>query len=375
MAIGLHWLMAVLIIGMLAVGKYMTGLDQSDPVRFVLTQWHKSFGILILVLAVIRLIWRFIHTPPPLEIEQPLLEIWAARTVHFALYFLMIALPVTGWIMVSVSPLDISTILFDTLYLPHLPYFNDLPKTEALAGIFLSAHDIAGNILILLLLGHLGAVVKHHVFHNTPVLKRMAPKSEDQTWATGLPGFVLVSAVLVAAFFVYANNVNRSVPLVAGASQVSFEFLLSGEKTQGIFTESTVQLDFNQDRPEAGSLNAMVDLSSVDTGNSQIDSTLMQPDWFDIKLYPDAKFVSQSIEIVTQNELKVTGELTLKEKTQVVEFPMVIVESESSKKAMGEFAVDRLTFDMGLESQADDETVGYDVLIQFEFEIADSNAQ
>ena len=58
-AVIFHWVIALLIIGLLVIGKYMTSLEENDPVRFVLTQWHKSFGITVLILSVLRLLWRF----------------------------------------------------------------------------------------------------------------------------------------------------------------------------------------------------------------------------------------------------------------------------------------------------------------------------
>ena len=69
-AISLHWLIALLIIGLIAIGKYMDGLEETDHLRFELIQWHKSFGILVLLLIVIRILWRLTHKPPRLDVAM-----------------------------------------------------------------------------------------------------------------------------------------------------------------------------------------------------------------------------------------------------------------------------------------------------------------
>src|SRR5215470_17346464 len=108
-AIVLHWTIAVMILGMIAAGWWMTrgeGLSAAAPgtVRFAVFQLHKSFGITILLLSLARLAWRLFNPPPP---DPPSLSVWektAALAVHWAFYGLMIVLPLTGWAVVSSSP-------------------------------------------------------------------------------------------------------------------------------------------------------------------------------------------------------------------------------------------------------------------------------
>ena len=79
-AVIFHWLIAFFIIGLLAVGKFMTQLEENDPLRFELTQWHKSFGISVLVLSVLRIVWRITHKPPP---ELNTIPAWQQRAAGF----------------------------------------------------------------------------------------------------------------------------------------------------------------------------------------------------------------------------------------------------------------------------------------------------
>src|SRR5579862_1112029 len=97
-AITLHWVMAILLIGLLALGLYMVGVPVSLE-KLKLYGWHKEYGILALLLVLIRLVWRFTNVTPRLSL--PLLEKLAARTVHWAFYGFMIAMPITGWLITS----------------------------------------------------------------------------------------------------------------------------------------------------------------------------------------------------------------------------------------------------------------------------------
>src|SRR5436190_23816311 len=119
-AVTLHWFIAAAIIGMLILGKYMADLPRDDPSKFDLIQLHKSIGITILTLSVLRLLWRLVNKVPPLPAQMPAWERFAAHASHILLYVLIIGIPLTGWMMVSASPLGIPTIWFGVVEIPHL---------------------------------------------------------------------------------------------------------------------------------------------------------------------------------------------------------------------------------------------------------------
>jgi cytochrome b561 len=167
----LHWLIAAAIIGMLIVGKYMHGLPNTDPDKFVLYQLHKSTGITILALSLLRLVWRLTHAVPPLPAAMPAWERWAAHGMHFALYAAMVGMPLSGWARVSTDPIGIPTLWFGLFEVPHLPFGAD----RDLSYLFHEMHELGGNLLILLLVGHVLAALKHHFWDRDNVLKRMLP--------------------------------------------------------------------------------------------------------------------------------------------------------------------------------------------------------
>lgn len=177
----LHWLIALLIIGMLAAGKYMTDLEIGQE-RFDLTQLHKSIGLTILGLTVLRILWRLINRQPALPEGMNGLERFAAKATHLAFYLLMVAIPLSGWALASASKYNIPTVYFGTVEVPHLPYISTLPRDEKkdAEDIAADAHELLGNAMILLLLLHIAAALKHHFWNRDDVLTRMLPFSRSK---------------------------------------------------------------------------------------------------------------------------------------------------------------------------------------------------
>lgn len=175
-AIILHWTIALAILSQIALGLYMTRLGNAEiNFKFALYQFHKSVGITILALTVARLIWRGLHRPPAPPAGQP---VWAQRIAHLThglFYVLMIGLPLTGWVVVSTSPLDIPTVLFGVVPLPDLPGLNGLSNAASLSTQFEKIHAIAAYLLLATVILHIAAALKHQIIDRDEVLWRMLP--------------------------------------------------------------------------------------------------------------------------------------------------------------------------------------------------------
>jgi cytochrome b561 len=162
-AIILHWLMAVLIIGMLAVGLYMVEMPISIQ-KLKVYDLHKAVGLTILALACLRIIWRLSNSTPILNL--PKLEQIAARLAHLGLYGLMLAMPLSGWLMSSAAGRTPS--FFGLFNVPNLVNPN-----EQLMGLFQWAHQWLAYGLIALLTVHTLAALKHHFIDKDDILRRM----------------------------------------------------------------------------------------------------------------------------------------------------------------------------------------------------------
>jgi len=169
-AIFFHWTIALMIIGLIVFGILMT--NPETPNRFVLYQLHKSFGVMILVLSVLRLVWRLGHKPPALPDGMKPWEHLAAKFTHVAFYAVMIGMPLLGWAMVSASTLPIQTELFWTVPWPDLPF---IPESKDLEDVLKMLHRNLGKLTIALIALHIGAALKHHLINKDDVLARMAP--------------------------------------------------------------------------------------------------------------------------------------------------------------------------------------------------------
>ena len=167
----LHWLMAALLIGLLALGFYMSDLPLS-PEKLQFYSWHKWAGVTAFLLVLVRLAWRVTHIPPALPASMPKLMQFAAHAGHLLLYVLMIAIPLSGWLMSSAK--GFQTVWFGVLPIPDL-----IGKDKATGDLLQQVHMILNLILVLTLAGHIGAALKHHFIDKDDILKRMLPTRQS----------------------------------------------------------------------------------------------------------------------------------------------------------------------------------------------------
>lgn len=166
-AIALHWLIAVGILACFALGLYMHELPLS-PTKLKLYSWHKWAGVTLFVLAMLRLIWRLAHPAPALPASMPAVQKKTASVLHWALYALMFAIPLSGWLMSSAK--GFQTVWFGILPLPDL-----VAKDEELGDILRAVHETLNLVLAALVIGHAGAALKHHFIDRDDILRRMLP--------------------------------------------------------------------------------------------------------------------------------------------------------------------------------------------------------
>ena len=174
-AIILHWLIAVILIANIVLAWQFD--EAKGLAKFQLFQIHKSLGITVLVLSLVRLGWRFVNPPPAPLASMKAWEKFASLAVHLGFYGIMIGLPMTGWLMVSASPRNIPTLLFGVIELPYLPFVHGLAVEQAkeLAESFGEAHEVLAWITYGLLGLHVGAALKHQFIDRDTIVSRMIP--------------------------------------------------------------------------------------------------------------------------------------------------------------------------------------------------------
>ncbi len=166
-AAGLHWVIALLVIGLFAVGLYMTGLKFS-PEKLKLYSYHKWTGVTVFVLVLARLAWLAMNPPPPLAANTPRWMVLASRAMHTLLYVLLVLIPISGWLMSSAK--GVPTVWFGVLPLPDLLSRNDeLGKTLA------TVHATLNYVFMTLIAVHVLAALKHQFIDKDGLIGRMWP--------------------------------------------------------------------------------------------------------------------------------------------------------------------------------------------------------
>ncbi|MBV8394336.1 MAG: cytochrome b [Alphaproteobacteria bacterium] len=169
----LHWLSALLVFGLIAVGFWMVGLP-FGLLKLQAYAWHKWIGLTVLVLTLTRLAWRWHAPPPPLPDRLTGWERRLAPVGHGALLILLLALPVSGWTMSSAGGVDVYW--FGVLHMPDL-----VPRDPALFETLRTAHHWLAWLLMAVLALHIAAVVRHDVVRRDGIFRRMRPYGRGPT--------------------------------------------------------------------------------------------------------------------------------------------------------------------------------------------------
>jgi cytochrome b561 len=164
-AIVLHWLVALLIFVAFPLGVYMHELPLS-PWKLQLYSYHKWIGVTIFLLVGLRLAWRATHVPPPLPDGIAAWQRRASAIVHGLLYVLMLAIPLTGWLMSSAK--GFQTVWFGIVPLPDL-----VEKNRELGDLLAGVHQALNFALLVLVIVHVAAALQHHFIERQPFLQRM----------------------------------------------------------------------------------------------------------------------------------------------------------------------------------------------------------
>ena len=176
-AIALHWIIAALLITNIGLAWYfntLKGEAQIEPI-----QWHKSFGITILILSVARLAWRLAVPAPKLPAYVTGWEKWLAKSVHVLFYVVMLGMPLSGWAMVSASSLIkvFPITLFHLVPWPTLTFLSNLPHDQMKQAhhLFALTHGLLAKLAYVLIALHVAGALKHQFISNDDVVVRMIP--------------------------------------------------------------------------------------------------------------------------------------------------------------------------------------------------------
>jgi cytochrome b561/polyisoprenoid-binding protein YceI len=348
-----HWVIVALIITQFVLANMAEGLPLGMAKLATLAR-HKSVGITILGLAVLRLLWRLYNrNSPPLPANMPPYRRGLAHLTHYGLYLLLFAMPLSGWMMSSARNYPVSWFGFVTL--PNL-----VQPDTGVYEFMKSTHGVLAGTLVVITTLHVLAALYHHFMKKDDVLRRMLPFT-----------LLVGSALLLAA----PLNVRAAEPAAAAAlwsadpanSTLEFVFVQAGAKTTGRFTRFTADIDFSPANPSAGKFDVAIDMGSADTRDKERDDTLRMPDLFNIAKFPRATYVASQF-VAKGAGFEGKGKLTLRGVSLDVPVTFTFVPGADAGKSAtlkGSGLVKRLLFGVGQGEWKSTEWISDDVQVQF----------
>lgn len=385
-AIILHWAIAALLAFQIAVGWALGGLGARG---FALYQLHKSVGITILALTILRIVIRYWKPRPPAKEGG-----WQgalASGVHFGLYAFMLAAPLTGWALVSTAKVKVPTLIFGILPLPPLP----LPASAHEA--FENGHGLIAWIGIALFLLHVAGALRHHLLIGDGLIWRMVP-GRSRALLLALPALILIGFVAGRAIVpagdapasparsapdadtgeetgngAQAINAAAAAPEapaanaadngseaadedVAGApaawsvqpgGTIHFSVGNDGETISGNFSKWTARIVMDPDRPETADIQVTIDMASASVGDAYKDGMLPNEEFLATAAHPTATFIAKGAEATSPGRYQANGTLTLKgvSKPQTIRFSLS--GAGATRRVRGIASIARAAFGVG----------------------------
>lgn len=366
-----HWLIATLILIDIGLGLYGESVPRNaSTVETLKTVYsvHKTIGVSVLGLAVLRIIWALVQPrPAPLHPERKA-ETLLAETIHWALYGAIVIMPLSGWIM-HASESGFAPILWP--FGQGLPF---VPKSEDVAHAAGAVHGLAAWVIYATVALHVAGALKHALVDRDSTLARMVSgKAAGQAGAHRAP-FAAVAGVAVWAIVLGAALIPRlsGEPSVAEArasstatSQTAWavdEGTLAitvqqmGAAVTGSFARWDAQIDYAPDAG-TGSVTVVIDTTSLTLGS--VTEQAKGAEFFDTSTYPQAVFEGP-ISRDADGQHVVDGQLTLVGQSAPVRLVFTLDTDGNTASMSGDATLDRRDYGMGA-GYADESTVGFSV--------------
>jgi len=354
-----HWLTAFCIFGLLLAGFFMVGMAFSET-KLQIYGLHKSFGLVVLFLGVMRLIWRFMNTPVQSLPHHPKWEQFLAKTIHIVLYGTIIGMPLSGWLMSSAG--EFPAKFFGLFSLPSI-----FVKNAMWFEIFRTVHELFSYVLIASVGLHIIGALKHDLVEKDQTMARMG--AHRFIGFLGLIFLFLVMGLCLKTIYISQNienplHVLEDTSIISEPSskvqkwvidpkksQIDFTFLQYGQKITGHFETWSGAIFFDPDDLAHSTVFIRISADSIKTGSEDRDGQARGTEWFSSTQYPDIIFKSQNFKSLGPNQYAVQGMLTIRGVTVPLHFPFsLLITAEKTKKIgvmMANLTLQRLDFGVG----------------------------
>lgn len=407
----LHWAIALALAFQLGLGWQLEHIPKG-PLLFAAYQMHKSVGISILLLTLVRIAIRIIHRPPPLMADSPW-ALLAAKIVHWGLYAIMLIGPLTGWILVSTAKIKVPTLLFGTVPWPHLPIPQHWHEPAE------NIHGAVATLLLLLFFLHFVGALRHQFLKDENILGRMLP------FMTPAPiGKAKAAGLAFLAFFIMwvANGAGWQYPFsrpkaapaaetpgtqgevpaapattiaavppetanepadeaeaekevsqpladwsVSPGGKLGFAASWSGQPVNGGFGRWDAAIKFSPDEVEKTAIRVTIDLATANTGDSQRDDSLKSSDFFGVSAHPKAMFTANGAKALGHDRYQSSGTLDLHGVKRPVTLSYTVKIKKDVAQVSGSTSLDRTSFGVGSGEWASTDQIAAKVGVSFNF--------
>ena len=352
-----HWVIVLMLIGQFIMAELAEDLPLGME-KIALLARHKSVGITILLLAVLRLGWRALN-PTPRAPTGARWEHALARGAHVALYGLLFAMPLSGWMMSSAKNYPVSW--FNVLPLPNL-----VPVSESIYEFMHETHELLATTLIVIAAAHVLGALRHHFIKRDDVLKRMLWAATGASLLLGASAAPTEAATTPAAGPTGATQSWRFQPT---GSTLTFVFEQAGAATEGRFGQFNATLLQPIEATARGTLSVTVDLASLATGDTQRDTLLRGADLFDVAKHPKAEFKVAALAPAQHGRVMLDGMLTLRGVSKRLRIAATLQPDVTARPRtvilQGETTLNRLDFGIGQGEWKSTEWVANAVKVRF----------
>ena len=369
-----HWTTAALILAIIPLGlvasDWPSDTDAALSFKATLFSWHKTLGVTVFFVALLRILWALGHRKPgPLHPERKG-ETLLAEVVHWTLYGSLVLAPLTGWIDHA------ATTGFAPIWWPFGQSLPFVPKDPGVAHLFGGMHWVLTKILAVSVVLHVAGALKHHFVDRDATLRRMwfGRSAVPQTvWhRTPLIAPLLAFGLLGTGAVAGLALGQQAAPAQAAALEevasdwtvqdgtLAITVIQMGSEVAGEFSDWTAAIAFDpQATGEAGSVEVTVNIASLTLGS--VTDQAMGPDYFDAESHSTATFAAP---LLAQDDgsYLADGTLDLKGTEAPVALPFTLTLDGDTATATGVTTLNRMTYGIG-ESMGDESNLGFDVQV------------
>jgi cytochrome b561/polyisoprenoid-binding protein YceI len=373
----LHWLIAAAVVLQFLLAN-LAGNAETPLEELALLANHKSVGITIFLLAVLRLAWR-VWQGVPRALPMPDWQFIASQISHWSMYALIFLLPITGWLTSSASAHSVSW--FNLVALPDL-IAPDPELREKLEEI----HELHATLLLVIVLVHMAAALAHSLRKDRALARITSTGAIIAFVATVTLGSVTLTRVGSDAGDVHGTGMplgatmpTRGTTDLAAwnidyeASQIAFTATQAGAGVKGEWQQWRADLHFDESRVDAGLFDVSVVVASVETHDDDRDDMLQDTEWFDSENYPEVGYFASRFTRNTEGHYEALGALTVKGRTFPVNLRFTVSRDTGTFVLDGTAKLDRLALDLGTGEWSDTSWIGRFVTVNVHVEASAVN--